>query len=155
MFQTHRSSDRNSQHPPPCVPDLLPTAPVFQVSDLAKKLILSSPPRLIQSSRLQPAPSPPPPPPRGTPGNRPRRLPLPTRSAAGELLKEPRRTGRTGVPCARGTHEPASGNNRAKERTRLGRGQAGCHSPATALPMRALLGSKRAPWRGGFSTILP
>lgn len=70
----------------------------------------------------------------------------PAPRAADEWLKEPRRTGRTCVPFATGTNEPASGNNRAKERTRLrlGKRRAGLPPAASArAPVtRAWLSSK-------------
>lgn len=85
MFQTGRNSEGNSSTCPHACPDLLPVDPDYQVVILAcKKLILSSPPQPVQSSPLlqaSPASG-------GTPGNRPGRLPLPTRRGVGEAGQE-------------------------------------------------------------------
>lgn len=81
----------------------------------------------------------------------------PAPRAAGEWLKEPRRTGRTCVPFATGTNEPARGNNRAKERTRLRLGKRRAGLPPAAVPEPPPPGpgpQREGPWDSGLSLVL-
>lgn len=153
-IQTRRGSARLPA-PASHTPDLLPAVPVFQGSSSCPRHLGSSSP-----AGSCPPPSPPPrlpasPPLGGLRVTGPGASPAPR--AAGEWLKEPRRTGRTCVPFATGTNEPARGNNRAKERTRLRLGKRRAGLPPAAVPEPPPPGpgpQREGPWDSGLSLVL-
>lgn len=126
----------SSQRPPVAALTSSLLLPQFSkaVMVAGQKRSLSSPPPPVQSSRLLPGPLRASPTSRGVggaPGNRPGRLPLPTRSS-GELVEEASRTGRTCSPLPEAqTNLPVviTGQRSGPARVSGRGGQAGGHQP--------------------------